>query len=1499
MHAWFISALLMVLSSAYAPLALVGTATLTLMPTSVMAQETALCDPADAGANDNDGDEQCNPQTIAKHQGSPKDPACDCTNPRRASGDPIDNATGDIYLEEDDLQGGGAFPLRLTRSYNSSTASMLYMSSMSTSSTSALAMNTQSAAVKSMGSLHDEDTARSELASVVYPLGANASTTAIANYVYPFGVGWTFSLGARLLLDNRQPLTSLEALRGDGQVLTYTLSNGVWSTDADINDSLSEQTDSNGAITGWTLTDASLNMERYDATGHLLSRTNRAGLTQTFSYSAASTPTSVAPVAGLLISATDPSGRALQFTYNAQSRINTATDSAGGHYAYAYDNYGDLTSVTYPDNSIRKYTYTYSGLSSFYLLNSVVDETNTTYANYTYNTSYQVGTSTSLAGGVNVVHLSITSAGTAAAPQTSSRATDALGAVHSYSMQFLVNGFRNSQVQDLCLSCATSVNTTTYTYNANGYVASETHVLGDGSTPRNLAYTWDTSSNLLKTVVDGVGSSQQRTTMTNWESALRLPLTRTVQAANSNIVSSEAWVYDTTGHVLADCLIDPSTTESYTCSVSGTPPTGVRRDTYTYCTAVDGGQCPLIGLTLSHTDPLGHTTSYAYYPSGDLKTVTDALGHVTTITTYDGAGRITGITDPNGVATNLTYTPRGWLASRIVGGATTTIIYTPYGAVASVTDPDNVTMTYGYDAAHRLTDITDAQGNVIHYTLDAAGNKTRQEIRNASGTVMQSQSQTFNTLGQLTAVIDGLNHTIVNTGYTDSYDGNGNLVHSADGLGYQQQRTYDALNRLTDTLDNYNGVDTATQNTYTHTTYDALDRVTSVTDPSSLVTSYTYDGLNNLKQRQSPDTGTSGDLFDAAGNRTQHTDARGVVTQYTYDALHRLTGTIYPAHSGLNVTYTYDQTTPIAGCPTNFNIGHLTGMTDASGTTAWCYTNQGDIREVRQVIHGVGYLHGYAYTAARRLIYLQYPSGFELKYGYDTDGRVSTIGYVQQSGPYGSYTNSTLTPLITAVSYAPFGPVTGYSWALGGQAVIRTYDKNYALTDITSNALNLHFQRDLLGRIGAEGTGPGASPLSESYQYDPLDRLKEFDNSAAMVEQSFTYNPTGDRLSKTETGQSAQVYGYQIGSHRLTGVGATARTLDANGNTTAMTDPSGALIGLGYDDRNLLTTVTSGTSTIGSYQYNGQNVRVWRTITEPSVGQAAMVYDPTGTGNLYGEYFAADYREYVYLNGIPVAAATDAGRAAPGISYLYADQLGTVRAVANTAAVVNYQWPWLNNAFGELPPMGTGNYYTRFPGQYYDVETGLHYNGNRYYDPNTGRYLQSDPMGLSGGQIDTYAYVGGNPLSYTDPFGLRYVDVYIWNAEGSSVGHVMVTEDGSQQVILSQFPANGMPIGQNVTKSFDDTMAAEGRPADSIWRIDVPNDNAFNQAAAHERGLSRWSWDPSKSTTQCSIAASRSLRAGGVGLTSITDGTLMPGFFNNNIQKNQNNPSNNIQNITP
>ncbi|MCP4492880.1 MAG: hypothetical protein GY820_37095, partial [Gammaproteobacteria bacterium] len=124
----------------------------------------------------------------------------------------------------------------------------------------------------------------------------------------------------------------------------------------------------------------------------------------------------------------------------------------------------------------------------------------------------------------------------------------------------------------------------------------------------------------------------------------------------------------------------------------------------------------------------------------------------------------------------------------------------------------------------------------------------------------------------------------------------------------------------------------------------------------------------------------------------------------------------------------------------------------------------------------------------------------------------------------------------------------------------------------------------------------------------------------------------------------------------------------------------------------------------------------------------------------------------VHVNGEPVAQLETSG-----ITYLHTDHLATPRKATNEAGQV--VWEWDSEAFGNEAPMsydGT-EVNLRFPGQVYDVETGLYYNYFRYYDPGTGRYITSDPIGLDGG-LNTYAYVEGNPVNFIDPTGLAAGD---------------------------------------------------------------------------------------------------------------------------------------------
>ena len=157
-----------------------------------------------------------------------------------------------------------------------------------------------------------------------------------------------------------------------------------------------------------------------------------------------------------------------------------------------------------------------------------------------------------------------------------------------------------------------------------------------------------------------------------------------------------------------------------------------------------------------------------------------------------------------------------------------------------------------------------------------------------------------------------------------------------------------------------------------------------------------------------------------------------------------------------------------------------------------------------------------------------------------------------------------------------------------------------------------------------------------------------------------------------------------------------------------------------------------------------------------------------GTWNTLGTY-ALDNNSYITLTaqgpGVTVADAIrltpDDTAQAEQIHYIHTDHLGTPRALTDPSGQTT--WRWTATPYGATPPDpdpdGDGQPYhlpLRYPGQYYDEESGLFYNYFRYYDPATGRYITSDPIGLDGG-LNTYLYVKANPLRFTDPTGLDNV----------------------------------------------------------------------------------------------------------------------------------------------
>ena len=249
--------------------------------------------------------------------------------------------------------------------------------------------------------------------------------------------------------------------------------------------------------------------------------------------------------------------------------------------------------------------------------------------------------------------------------------------------------------------------------------------------------------------------------------------------------------------------------------------------------------------------------------------------------------------------------------------------------------------------------------------------------------------------------------------------------------------------------------------------------------------------------------------------------------------------------------------------------------------------------------------------------------------------------------------------------------------------------------------------------------------------------------------QLFNYDSNGNRTLLTDDG-TPRAYAYEPNSNRASSSGGDSVTLDTNGNITAI-----GTRGFVHNAHNRITEALDGATSLATYRYNGLGQRVQKdtgTVT-------AFVY---GTdGQLLGDYQddGTAIREYVYLNGEPIAQINGAGQAAE-VLYLHTDHLGTPRRATDAGGTA--VWAWDSDAFGAVAANqdvdGNGTLVTvplRFPGQYYDQETGLHYNYFRYYDPSTGRYLTSDPIGLDGG-LNTFGYAGGNPLVFVDPYGLAY-----------------------------------------------------------------------------------------------------------------------------------------------
>jgi len=479
--------------------------------------------------------------------------------------------------------------------------------------------------------------------------------------------------------------------------------------------------------------------------------------------------------------------------------------------------------------------------------------------------------------------------------------------------------------------------------------------------------------------------------------------------------------------------------------------------------------------------------------------------------------------------------------------------------------------------------------------------------------------------------------------------------------------------------------------------------------PTAIMTSYGYDKHDNLISITDSKANLSEYQYDGFQRRFEIISPDTGTTTYSHDEA----GNIIQKTDarGTVVNYTYDALNRITSVqfpadPTQnitftydstsvtYGIGRLTGRTDPSGSYTFYYDVHGNLTKEEKTINSVLYTTQYAYNKDNNLTSVTYPTGRTVTFTLDVTGKTTQVGTTLNSNPK---------TLASSITYLPYGGITGLTFG-NTLSLSHGYDNQYRTSSI------------VVGSI-----------LDRTYGYDANGNVTSIVDTTPLASDenagTYTYQQATNRLTQVQ-GELNVVYGY-----------------DANGNITSANNRTYV-----YDLSNRLIRVQENSVTIAEYVYNALNQRIKKILP----GGETRIFHYDLSGHLIAETTSSGQTlaEYYYLGDQPLAMI----RPGEALYYYHNDHLGTPQILTDATGSVS--WKAVYTPFGEaeISVQAVENP-IRFPGQYYDQETGLHYNWNRYYDPKTGRYLTPDPIGLKGG-INLFPYVQNNPINRTDPMGL-------------------------------------------------------------------------------------------------------------------------------------------------
>lgn len=726
------------------------------------------------------------------------------------------------------------------------------------------------------------------------------------------------------------------------------------------------------------------------------------------------------------------------------------------------------------------------------------------------------------------------------------------------------------------------------------------------------------------------------------------------------------------------------------------------------------------GRIIAKTDASGAKTLYGYDQFGNYNRITDALGNTTQFT-YNAHHLPLSMTDALGQVWRRAYDN----ANRLIATMDPLeqrwyIGYDQEGNVAEITNPLGAKKHQHYEHGS-LKAVTDWLGNITHFKLDGFGRVTHR--KGALGEITRFR---YDLLGNPIEVVLPDAATLRAT-----YDNVGNLTSFIDANGNATRFRYGPCQRLLERVDPVGGV-------VRYVWGNEPGRLEQVINERGETYAFFRDDAGRIIREQSFDNAERHFNYDAEGYAVAYTNANAETITIQRDALHRVIGQTLP--DGEQVSYGFDP------------VGNLLSAVNADIPVSFELDPLGRIVKEIQSEHWVES----AYDAVGNLIHTATSLGHTVDYEVDANGFVSkltTLGNQSlefKRNAYGQETHRQMPGnVVMEQRYDDLGRLVEQRVGPGrlgnGDAsvipeqreIIRrnySYDRNSSLTSIVD------------GRWGRV-----------DYVYDPAERLLQAIREQGPSE-SFSYDATGNMTrmqtqDKDSSSDETLIYG---AGNRLLQKGNTRYEYDAEGRRVKKIEGAGSdnpkvwLYEWNALDR--LKAVTRPDGEVWQYKYDALARRIEKAGTKTKrefLWHENIVIQEIESGQSLSAWVFDAY------SFAPIAMFQRGG-----IYSIINDHLGTPREIVDSGGAV--VWSMALKSWGqELTQSSVSGILTsttkieqnlRFPGQYFDEESGLHYNRYRYYDPKTGRYVSDDPLGLLGG-INGYQYAP-NPTGFIDPCGL-------------------------------------------------------------------------------------------------------------------------------------------------